>query len=142
MKDIFLYSVKCAYISVRQTDLLNTSGVICCDFLEQYFYSGEYSVLDHSFASILRCRNLQKCTKFYKTNVFSNYDFEDVYGRVYNAGDIYSIFGVKHKDEWYEKFWDCVREGKDGAYKLIEEAKVDVKEYNEKLGTRRDEIFF
>ena len=136
MKEIFLNSAKCAYISVRQLDLLYSSGVISIEFLDDYFRSREYSILEHSFFSILRCLNLKKCAKFYKTNTFSDYDLEDVYGRVYNAGDIYIIFGVKHKDGWYEKFWDCVREGKDGAYKLIEEAIEDVERYNEKLERR------
>lgn len=138
MKEIFLNSAKCAYISVRQSDLLSTSGVICCDFLEQYFYNREYSVLDHSFANILRCLNLKKCTKFYKTNAFSDYDFEDIYGRVYNAGDIYKVFAVKHTEKWYEEVWDCIREGKDGAYKLIEEALQDVRAYDEQMSKRRD----
>lgn len=138
MKELFMNAAKCAYLSVLQADLLNTSGMISIDFLDTYFFDKDNSILDTAFDSIRRCLNLKKCAKFYKTNSFSDYDYEDVCGRIYNAGDIYKIFAVKHTEKWYEDVWDCIREGKDGAYKLIEEALQDVRAYDEQMNKRRD----
>lgn len=141
MKEIFLNSVKCAYAAVLQTDLLITSGLVSAGFLNDYFHNRDYDVFESAFSNIVRCLNFKKCPKIHKTNVFSDYDYEDAYGNVYNAGEIYDIFSVKHKDGWYEEFWSCAAEGKEGINELIKKAIDDITEYEEKMDKRR-EIFW
>lgn len=137
MKELFLNFVKCAYISVMQMDLLATSGVICCEFLDQYFYDSENSILDTAFQGIIKCLNLKKCEKIYEDNSVFAYDYEDGYGRSYDASKIYAAFTVKHQLRWYDDFWSCVVNGNEGNETLLEEAQQDVRVYEEYIDKRR-----
>ena len=124
MKEIFINSARAAYSATIIEEWFSRIGLDCSDVMNASFYSRRYGIFDFSINSILLCLNLKE----YKTD-----DYMDKYGRIYDRGEFRTIFYAKHSDEWYEKFWFCITEGKDGVEELIQEALKEVEAFEEKM---------
>ena len=130
MKEIFLNATRCAYSADMRGSILDCVGISCSTLADKYFHSLDYSIFTPAYKIIKKCLNLDECV------VGSDIYYVDAFGREYEDEKLLDIFSVKHKDDWYDNFWSCVTEEKNGLEKinvLFEEAVKDYEEKEEKF---------